>query len=89
MEVHTERVTAQLRRMLEQFISGQYDPLDFSYDFPDDLCNVFDEVEKEDPRIAEILDDNLPEICAEYERGMDPQPFIDAVRKEYERAFPA
>lgn len=89
MDTAIGNLTSYFKDMLERFIAGGYDPLDFSYDFPSDVVDHGDELREENPALLEILDDNLPEICAEYERGMDPRPFIDAVRKEYERAFPS
>lgn len=80
--------TEHFKKMMEDFMAGAYEPLDFSYDLPSDTIDFADELREHDPELLSILNDELPEICAEYERGMDPQPFIDAVCKEYERAFP-
>lgn len=77
----------QAIQMINEFLNGEYDPLDFSYDFPDFLIENYDALENEDEIINEALNDNLPEICAEYEIGADTENFKDEVRAEYERAL--
>ena len=77
----------QAIQMINEFLNGEYDPLDFSYDFPDFLIENYDVLENEDRAINEILNDNLPEICAEYEIGADTENFKDEVRAEYERVL--
>lgn len=77
----------QAIQMINEFLNGEYDPLDFSYDFPDFLIENYDALENEDEIINEALNDNLPEICAEYEIGADTENFKDEVRTEYERAL--
>ena len=69
--------------MVKNFIDGNYDPLAFSFDFPDYLINHYDEMMNEDEEKTDILNDELPDICAEYERGMDPTDFIEKVKIEY------
>ncbi len=32
-----------------------------------------------------IFDDKIPENCAEFERGADPQPFRESIEIEYKR----
>ena len=76
-------------QMIENFLDGEYDPLDFSYDLPEALIDHHAEIDKTAPGLYAILSDELPEICADYERGADPVPFMAAVRKEYERAMRA
>lgn len=74
-------------KMINEFLNGEYDPLDFSYDFPDFLIENYDflENENENEIINEALNDNLPEICAEYEIGADAENFKGEVQAEYER----
>ena len=78
----------QIKELLLNFILNHYDPLDFSYDLPDMLVEKYDEIELINPNVNSILNDNLPEICADYERGMDPSEFIDSVRLVCIKAFP-
>ncbi len=69
--------------MIEKLIEGKYDPLAFSYDFPGFLCENFEKIKVENPYVAKILNENMPEVCDEYERGEDPKPFIDKVKVQY------
>ena len=69
--------------MLEKFIDGKYDPLAFSFEFPDYLVNHYEEMNEENKDINSILNEDLPDICAEYERAMDPTEFIKKVRNIY------
>jgi hypothetical protein len=72
--------------MIDQFLNGEYEPFAFSADLQDLLYEYYDEMIVENPKATEILNENLPDICDEYEPGMDPKPFMDAVRHEYEEA---
>lgn len=76
-----------IRLMMLRFLAGEYDPLEFSFDFPDYLVEHYDEMAAANPGRTDILNDELPEICADYERGEDPAKFIARVQREYERAF--
>lgn len=73
--------------MIKNFLVGNYEPLAFSYDLPDVLINKYDDMLKENEEVTKILNEDLPEICAEYEEGMDIQEFKTKVKKEYEKAF--
>lgn len=79
----------EVHEMIREFLAGSYDPLAFSYDLPFCLCEYYDDMHSEDPTITELLNEELPEICADYERGADPAPFMAAVKREYERAMAA
>lgn len=68
--------------MIDKFINNKYDPLDFSYDFPSFLIEHYDEMEAENKEINDIFNDNMPEICADYEIGASPEVFIARVKKE-------
>ncbi|MDR2024377.1 MAG: hypothetical protein LBQ71_14290 [Hungatella sp.] len=69
--------------MIENLILGQFDPLDFSYEFPDYLVENYEEMLSEDRKMTELLNENFPEICADFERGADEKKFISNVKKEY------
>lgn len=73
--------------MMLKFLAGETDPLKFSLNFPDYLVKHYDEMMELNRERTEILNDELPEICADYERGEDPARFIARVQREYERAF--
>ena len=79
----------KMRQMISRFFAGEYDPLAFSLDFEEYLCDHYDEMKAEDPVLTGLLNENFPEICASYERGADPAPFAKAVREEYERVMNA
>ena len=72
---------------MRDFLNGKYDPLDFSYGFPDFLVEYYNAMYAENPEITEILNDNMPEICAEYELDAPDEDFKKKVRIEYERAI--
>ena len=73
--------------MIKNFLAGNYGPLAFSYDLPEVLIKNYDEMNNENEEITKILNEELPDICAEYEDGMDIQEFQTKVKKEYEKAF--
>lgn len=71
--------------MIQKFLDGKYDLMEFSYDLPDFLVEHYDEMYAEDAASTEILNDNIPEICADYEEGYPPEDFKQRIRTEYER----
>ena len=73
--------------MIKNFLAGNYEPLAFSYDLPEVLIKNYDEMNNENEIITKILNEELPDICAEYEEGMDSTEFEEKVRKEYEKAI--
>lgn len=72
--------------MVERFLNGEYEPLSFSFDFPDAIIEHWDDGVKENSAVMEIFNDEFPEICADFERGADPHPFMERIATEYERA---
>jgi hypothetical protein len=86
MEEHPMNRLEEIYSMIEQFLNGEYEPFEFSGDLQDWLCYYHKEMVAVNPKATEILNRDLPEICDEYEPGMDPKPFMDAVRHEYEEA---
>lgn len=79
----------ELKKMMLSFFAGEYDPFDFSFDLPEFLIQHHAEIEAEAPGVYQILANDIPEICADYEPGMDPTLFMDAVKREYEKALAA
>lgn len=77
----------EVLEMFEQFFTGEYDPLVFSVDLPDCLCAYYDEMFAAAPNVTEVLNEELPEICADYEPGFDVEAFKKKVRTEYEKAL--
>ena len=69
--------------MIERFLDGDYDALEFSYDLPDFIVDNYDTLQQEDAALAKRLDDTFPEICAEYERGFEPTDLHEKIKKAY------
>lgn len=66
------------------------------YDFSDELEGLlvahYDEMHKEQPRATEILNEEVPDICASGEPGMTPneiKEFKEELQKEYDKAMNA
>ncbi len=56
-----------LMNMMDQFLRGDYDPWEFSFDFPDELSGSYASLEKERPGLGDLLHADMPEICADFE----------------------
>lgn len=79
----------EVMAMIKNFIDGKADPVEFSVALPEKLIQNYDSMLKENKAATDILNEELPDICAEYEPGEDPAQFIKAVKKEYEAAVAA
>jgi len=55
----------------------KYNSLDFSLYLEDFLCDNYDEMYKENAEVTEFLNEDLPDICAEMNLGIDDKPFLD------------
>ena len=73
--------------MMRNLLEGKYDLMCFSYDLPYFLVEHYDEMYAENSMITEILNDNIPEICADYEEGYPTEDFKQRIRAEYERVL--
>ena len=80
-------IVDEIKNLILSFLSGNYEPADFSVELPHKIVDNYNAIESIDSKLAERLDDMFPDICAEYERGDDPEPFRKKVREEYERIF--
>lgn len=89
-------VSEELLSQIKQFLDGKTDPEAFSYDFPEDLAERFKELEKENRRLAELLNEDMPEICANFEPEaslrthpdyLDEPTFHSKVSAVYEQAL--
>ncbi|MDR9796326.1 hypothetical protein Q4O60_07360 [Aeribacillus pallidus] len=58
--------------MMKKFLDGKFDPYDFSFDFPECLASLTPKLEKENRALSELLNEDMPEICADYE----PEPVV-------------
>ncbi|KYG90375.1 hypothetical protein A0U40_18235 [[Bacillus] sp. KCTC 13219] len=65
--------------MMENFLTGKIDAEDFSYTFPDVLVNQWEEIEQENPQLVNLLNEDMPDICANYE----PEEQARSQRPEY------
>lgn len=60
-------IAQELLDMMKQFIDGTSTVTDFSFDFPARLAFVFEDLAAVNPKLADLLDDEMPEVCAGYE----------------------
>lgn len=65
--------------MMAIFLDGKIDAEDFSFTFPDVLTEQWDEIEKENQQLAQLLNEDMPDICANYE----PEEQARSQRSEY------
>lgn len=80
----------KILEMIKAFLESDSDnATDFSIELEDALCDRHDQMAAENKEAAEILNEELPDICADYEFGEDIQAFKDKVRTEYEKAMKA
>ena len=79
----TGKMLKETYEMMKKLVQGDYDPLAFSCDFPGFLCDIYDAMKAENPYATDVLNENMPDICAEYERGQDPSSFIEKVNLQY------
>ncbi len=82
-------VIEQAFQLIRDFLNDKYDPLDFSYDFPYFLIDKYEIMETENKAVNDIFNEEIPEICADYEMGEVPDDFKRKIREEYERALQA
>ncbi len=87
--------TNKLMLMISQFLFGDYDAEEFSYDFPAELVDSYADLEAENPELATMLNDKVPEACSWYdpyntgdEGTIDETQFREKVAEVYQRAVP-
>lgn len=73
--------------MFKQFFSDVYEPFAFSADLPDCLCAYYDEMFAIAPKFTEALNEEIPEICADFEPGSDVKRFKEEIESEYKKAL--
>ncbi|MBF1037084.1 MAG: hypothetical protein HXL15_06610 [Parvimonas sp.] len=64
----------------------KYNSLDFSLYLEDFLCDNYDEMYKENAEVTEFLNEDLPDICAEMDLGIDDKPFLDKLSQQLKLA---
>ncbi|GGD88285.1 hypothetical protein [Paenibacillus nasutitermitis] len=60
-------VANALLNQIKSFLDGSTDPWEFSFDFPSELVETHEELEKENSRLCNLLNDDMPEICSYFE----------------------
>lgn len=60
-------VANEILERMKKFLDGKTDPEEFSFDFPVTLADSFTDLEKENSQLAELLNEDLPEICSYFE----------------------
>lgn len=72
--------------MIEALLRGEYDPLQFSCDMEDFLYDNSSTMEQENAEVNDVLQNEIPDLCAEGEPGFDPSHMIQGIKVEYEKA---
>lgn len=72
--------------MMQALIDGAYDPLQFSLDMETFLYENYDEMHQENAALTEYLNENIPDLCAECEPGMDFESFANAISDQLTEA---
>ena len=75
----------KLIEMLEKFFKGEYDPWQFSCDFPDFCFENYDNLETECKGLGYYLDQEVPDICDEGEPGFDPTHMKEELQNVYQK----
>ena len=57
----------ELILMMSNFLKGNYDAEAFSFDFPERLSEVYEELLRENQPLCDCLEEDMPEICSWYD----------------------
>ncbi len=76
----------QAFEMIEALLRGEYEPLQFSCDMEDFLCDNASVMEEENAEVNDVLQEEIPDLCSEGEPGFDPTHMIQGIKAEYEKA---
>lgn len=77
-----ENILNQIKLLLDG--NHDMDSLEFSYCLEEYLIDNYDVMYKENAEITELLNNELPEVCAMMEPGIDDKEFKELLKKEYE-----
>ena len=69
----------KILKLMEKFLWKNYDPTEFSFDFPDEISAEYKSVKKENPEAAELFNElsydcaffNIDEVDRKYTFGID------------------
>ena len=74
----------QLLDKIAEFLNDRdADAFGFSIEVEDYLIEAYDKMMKEDAAVTYLMNENLPDICAAYEVGMDISEFKRQIEAEY------
>lgn len=84
----------ELLQMMENFIDGKSKAEPFSFDFPARLAFVHQDLQKENPALYDLLEEDMPDYCAAYDPDPNGDPDLlsadqlrEKVKKAYEKAM--
>ncbi len=87
--------TNKMMLMLAYFLYGDRNAEEFSFDFPAKLASVYADLEAENPELAVLLNEEMPETCSWFdpyntgdEGTMNELQFREKVAEVYQRAVP-
>ncbi len=87
-------ITSEVMLMIAEFLFGDYDAMEFSYDLPSKLVEIGAAFRKENLALAELLVEELPETCSWFDHDTSDEGTIDEtqfrkkVAEVYQRAVP-
>lgn len=73
-------------QMFDDLFNGLYEPLKFSCDMETFLFDNYQELERENPIINHILQNDVPDICSEGEPGFNPTHMVSELKTIYTKA---
>lgn len=89
------KYTNQLMLMIAKFLYGEMDAASFSFDFPAVMGSAYDTFQAENPKLCDLLEEELPDICSQfdpYSTGspdtLDEFTFHQKVLELYQQALP-
>ena len=68
--------------MINNYLENPNNPLEFSLNLENILFDLYDQMIQDDKKMTDELNENLPEICAEYEQGYDENQYYQLVKNE-------
>ena len=68
--------------IINEYLTNPTNPSAFSLKLEDSLFDLYDKMIMENQDLADELNENFPDICAEYEQGYDENKYYQLVKKE-------
>lgn len=89
------KYTNQLMLMIAKFLYGETDAASFSFDFPAVMGSVYNDFQAENPKLCDLLEEDLPDICSQFDpyatgspETLDKFTFRQKVMGIYQQALP-